>query len=40
MDSFTYSNAKYAIFSMLLKQTGFNLRLNNHWKTVKLKMQF
>ena len=36
MDSFTYSNAKYPIFSMLVK-VKLHLRLDNHKKTVKQK---
>lgn len=36
MDSFTYSNAKYLTFSMLVK-VKLHLRLDNHKKTVKQK---
>lgn len=36
MDSFTYSNAKYTIFSILVK-VKLHLRLDNHKKTVKQK---
>ena len=36
MDSFTYSNAKYPIFSMLVK-VKLHLRLDNHKKKEKKK---